>query len=93
MTPVITHDLTHRRFETLVEGEMGVLDYAREGVTMIILRVVVPDAIGGRGIGGALTQAAFESARADGLRVVPQCPFAASYAHKHPEYADLVVDS
>jgi predicted GNAT family acetyltransferase len=89
----ITHDRGQRRFETLVEGESAVLDYAREGNTMIILHVVVPDAIGGRGIGGALTQAAFESARADGLRVVPQCPFAESYAHKHPEYANLVVDS
>lgn len=89
----ITHDREHRRFETQVQGETAVLDYAREGNAMIILHVVVPDAIGGRGIGGALTQAALESARADGLRVVPQCPFAESYVHKHPEYADLVADS
>jgi predicted GNAT family acetyltransferase len=91
MTPAITHDRTRRRFETQVTGETGVLDYARDGDTMIILHVVVPDAIGGRGIGGALTQAAFESARADVLRVVPQCPFAAAYVRKHPEYADLVL--
>jgi len=93
MTPNITHDRERRRFETLVEGETAVLDYALERNKMIILHVIVPDAIGGRGVAGTLTQAAFESARADGLRVVPQCPFAASYAHKHPEYADLVVDS
>lgn len=92
MTPNITHDRERRRFETVVEGETAVLDYALERNTMIILHVVVPDAIGGRGIGGALTQAAFESARVDGLRVAPQCPFAESYARKHPEYADLVVD-
>ncbi|MGH8173207.1 MAG: GNAT family N-acetyltransferase [Rhodanobacteraceae bacterium] len=91
MKPEVTHDPAHRRFETVVDGERGVLDYEREGSAMIILHVLVPDAIGGRGIGGALTHAAFESARNDGLRVVPQCPFAEAYARKHPEFADLVI--
>jgi predicted GNAT family acetyltransferase len=93
MTPDITHDREHRRFETQLDGETAALDYARDGDTMIIVHVVVPDAIGGRGIAGALTQAALESARADGLRVVPQCPFAEAYVRKHPEYANLVVHS
>ena len=89
----ITHDRGHRRFETQVEGETAVLDYARQGDTMIILHVGVPDAIGGRGIAGALTQAALDSARAEGLRVVPQCAFAEAYVRRHPEYADIVVIS
>lgn len=93
MTPDIAHDRAHRRFETEVDGETGTLDYAQDGNTMIILHVVVPAAIGGRGIASALTKAAFESARADGLRVVPQCPFAAAYAQRHPEYADLLAAS
>ena len=93
MTSEITHDRTRRRFETRVDGEVGMLDYALDGATMVILHVVVPAAIGGRGIASALTKAALDSARAEGLRVVPQCPFAASYVHAHPEYADIVVES
>jgi uncharacterized protein len=28
-------------------------------------------------------------ARAQGLKVVPICPFAKAYIERHPEYADL----
>ena len=31
-----------------------------------------------------------DEARSRGLRVVPTCPYVASYIRKHPEYADLV---
>jgi predicted GNAT family acetyltransferase len=30
-----------------------------------------------------------EAARADGLHVVPICPFIAAWMKKHPEYDDL----
>ena len=30
-----------------------------------------------------------EAARADGLKVVPLCPFIAAWMKKHPEYDDL----
>ena len=90
MTFDIAHDRARGRFETWVEGQHCTLDYDLRDGTMIITHVIVPDAVGGRGIAAALTEAALESARAEHLRVVPQCPYAEHYVGKHPEYSDLL---
>ena len=50
----------------------------------------VDPAYEGQGIGGRLARAALDQARADGLRVVPRCPFIRSWIDKHPDYRDLV---
>jgi GNAT superfamily N-acetyltransferase len=48
---------------------------------------VVPDEISGRGIGGALVAAAVDHANAEGLTIVPWCPFARHWLRAHPEEA------
>jgi uncharacterized protein len=50
----------------------------------------VDPAYEGQGIGGRLAREALDQARADGLRVVPRCPFIRTWIDKHPDYADLV---
>jgi len=90
MTLDIHHDRSRRRFETIVEGERCILDYELRGKTMIITHVVVPDAVGGRGIAAELTRSALETARSEGLDVIPQCPYAQAYMEKHPQYRDLL---
>ena len=49
----------------------------------------MPPAIGGRGIAGALVRAAVEYAKAQGLKVDPQCSHADGWMQKHPEYNAL----
>lgn len=51
---------------------------------------MVPPAIGGRGIVGELVRASLDFARNQGLKVVPQCSYAADWIDKHPDYADLL---
>jgi predicted GNAT family acetyltransferase len=51
---------------------------------------LVPKELEGRGIGSKLARGALDAARAQGLKVVPKCPFIAGYIGKHAEYADLV---
>ena len=46
--------------------------------------------VGGRGIAGALTRAAFEHARVQDLHVRPACSYAAGWVDRHPEYGDLL---
>jgi uncharacterized protein len=46
----------------------------------------VPAELSGRGIGSALARGALHQVRAQGLKVVAQCPFIG----KHPEYGDLL---
>ena len=86
----IRHDDAARRFNVVVDGHEGYLDYTEDEVAIAITHTVVPSPIGGRGIAGALVQAALEYARAAGLKVIPRCSYAARYFDTHPEYADLL---
>jgi predicted GNAT family acetyltransferase len=84
------HDnLSASRFETVVDGQLAVLDYHRSGNTIVFTHAGVPPPIEGRGIAAELTKAALESARENKWRVVAQCSYVAAYLRRHPEYADL----
>src|SRR3712207_7478230 len=45
----------------------------------------VDDQFEGRGIGSALARGELDAARADGLDVLPLCPFMAAYIRDHPD--------
>jgi predicted GNAT family acetyltransferase len=53
----------------------------------------VPDPVSGRGIAASLTKAALTHARVAGWRVIPQCPYAAVYVQRHPEWSDILARS
>ena len=42
-------------------------------------------------MGSALARTALDTARAEGLHVVPVCPFMDAWIRRHAQYADLVV--
>lgn len=86
----VSHDAARKRFEVIVDDQVCELNYRDDGRTMTITHTGVPPAVGGRGIAGALVQAAFDWARGAKRRVVPACSYAAQWARKHPEYSDLV---
>lgn len=86
---VIQHQPGRARFATTLDGHEAELDYQRDGDVLAITHTGVPSAIGGRGIAGALVQAAFDFARREGLRVRPACSYAAGWLERHPEYAGL----
>ncbi|MEO5624793.1 MAG: GNAT family N-acetyltransferase [Dokdonella sp.] len=78
------------RFEAIVDNEMCVLEYRLDGKVLTILHTGVPDAVGGRGIAGALTKVALDTARQQGWRLVPACAYSLTYIERHPQYQDLV---
>ncbi len=90
MSHSIGHDTGARRFSTQSEGQQAELLYSLKDGALVIEHTLVPEAIGGKGIAAALVKAALEHARGAGLRVVPDCSYAAEYVRRHPEYADLV---
>ena len=57
------------------------------------LRIVdhtgVPDALRGTGAGKALVEHLVQTARSEGFKVVPLCPFVNAQRAKHPEWADI----
>ncbi|BCT94079.1 N-acetyltransferase [Lysobacter helvus] len=85
----IRHDAGETQFTARVDGQEAELDYRIEGGVLTILHTGVPPAIEGRGIAAALVQAAFDHARAQGLKVRTACAYSQAWLGKHPEYEDL----
>lgn len=86
----IIHDEQAKRFETTLEGQTGYISYQDRGDALVYDHTIVPQSLGGRGIGSALVVHALDYAREHDKKVVPQCSFVASYINNHPEYQDLV---
>jgi len=85
----ISHDPASHRFSTVVDGVDAHLEYRLHGGVMTIMHTGVPQAIGGRGIAGALVKAAMDHARAEGLKVNPACSYSAVWMERHPDYHAL----
>jgi predicted GNAT family acetyltransferase len=90
----ITDDQAASRLELAAEGQaadvqLAELVYRRSGSRLVLVHTGVPRALEGRGVGGALIRAAVAKAAAEGLTVVPLCPFAKDWLERHPEAAAL----
>ena len=85
----VVHNLAEQRFESAVGGELAVAEYQMRGKRMVFTHTEVPAAYQGRGIGSRLARAGLEYARANGLRVVPLCPFIKAYIKRYPEFEGL----
>jgi predicted GNAT family acetyltransferase len=86
----VTHDPVLHQFRVGTGEDMAVLQYRSTPGRITFLHTVVPEAFRGQGIAQKLAHAGLEHAKAEGLVVVPLCPFVQSYLRKHPEYQSLV---
>lgn len=88
----VVYDREASRFVALLGGEASgaFLDVERRDDHWALIRTVVPDELGGRGIGSSLVRAALERARDEGVRVNPHCSFVAAWLRRHPDRQDLV---
>ncbi|HET9819049.1 MAG TPA: GNAT family N-acetyltransferase [Rhodanobacteraceae bacterium] len=86
----VSHDPVSQRFIAVIDGQESTLDYDLANSTMTIASTLVPPSLRSRGIAGAMTRVALETARRHGWKVVPECPYAANFLMKHPEYHDLL---
>lgn len=82
-----------QQFEISVADEVvGLAQYRRSHSKGLIafIHTEIDDGHEGEGLGSKLAAAALDSAREQGLGVLPFCPFIRDYIAKHREYADLV---
>ena len=86
----ITHDEQAKRFETSIDGHTGYISYQERDDTLVYDHTIVPQELGGRGIGSALVKHALNYACEQNKKVIPQCSFVSSYISKHPDYQDLL---
>jgi predicted GNAT family acetyltransferase len=82
-----------RRFELTVDGQVAYLLFTRDNWRMWLLDTFTPPSVRGQGIGERLAKHGLDHARANGLAVVPICPYVAAYIRDHSEYQDLVAAS
>jgi predicted GNAT family acetyltransferase len=78
------------RFEVAANDGLAELIYRKSGNRLVLIHTEVPEALGGRGIGGQLVQAAIDRAAENGMTVVPLCPYARSWLERHPDQAARV---
>jgi predicted GNAT family acetyltransferase len=79
------------RYELSVNGHVAFIAYKTMPGGLVFVHTEVPDALGGRGVGGRLVNGALTDMRRRGLKVRPDCPFVAGYVQRHPEFQDVVV--
>ncbi len=78
------------QYEAHVGGHMAFIEYERDGDRITLIHTEVPRELEGRGLAGKMAQFALDDARAQGLTVIPSCPYIQGYIRRHQEYADLV---
>lgn len=79
------------RYEIFAEGKrVGWADFQDVGGAVALPHTEVDPSMNGRGLGSQLVRFALDDVRARGRKVVPACPFVATFIERHPEYADLL---
>lgn len=88
--PDVQHQPDASRFIIATEAGEAELTYTLATGLIVFTHTGVPEAVEGQGFGKALAEAGLAHARAEGLRVLPLCPFVKAYMHRHPETHDLL---
>ncbi|PVY97477.1 GNAT family N-acetyltransferase [Actinomycetospora cinnamomea] len=86
----VDEDLDRGAFVLRVDGvEAGRADVRRrrgDAPAIVLVHTEVDEAYAGRGLAGRVVRAVFDAARAEGVAVVPRCPYAQRWLRSHPEY-------
>jgi predicted GNAT family acetyltransferase len=91
MATEVHDDADRSQFVIALDGQrVGLADYKRSRRLIAFTHTEISPDHGGKGLAGILIAAGLDAARADGLAVLPFCPFVRGYIAKHPEYLDLV---
>jgi predicted GNAT family acetyltransferase len=91
VAPTVTDVAERRRFEIAVDGVVvGFAEYRRRPGVISFIHTEIDSARNGEGLGTTLVKAALDVARAEGLAVLPYCPFVRKFIKRHGEYIDLV---
>ncbi len=86
----VTHNPAKKRFEVSHEGHTAVVDYIPTKDSLVFTHTEVPKSWEGKGIASKMAHEALTYAKSEGLKVMPLCPYVASYIRRHPEYRSLL---
>ncbi len=87
MADLITDNPQASRYELEVDGGIVFAIYRRQDSTLIIRHVEAPPRLRGTGAAGRLMTGIMEKVRAEQLKVVPLCSYAAAWMRRHRQTA------
>lgn len=91
LAPSFQNHADHHRFEAVSEGKVaGYVEYNVLTDSIMLTHTEVLPEHEGKGIGSFLARESMQAARAMGKRVIPSCPFIATWLRKHPDFIDLI---
>ena len=91
MTDVVNNK-AHHRYELVVDGHLAATYYKLADDVITFIHTEVPPELGGKCVGSRLVKGALDQVRAEGLKVIAQCPFVKAWIDKHSDYADLLLE-
>jgi len=87
----ITDNPDEHRYEIHLDAELaGYVDYRRHPGVVELIHTEIDPRFEHRGLANQLIVSVLDRARADGLQVIPICPYVRAYITGHPDYLDLV---
>jgi predicted GNAT family acetyltransferase len=86
----VVNNAERQRYELSVDGHIAAACYEKADRVITFVHTEVPAELGGKGIGSKLARGALDQVRAEGLKVIAQCPFVKAFIEKHADYQDLL---
>lgn len=89
----LINDKEKKTYEFRTEGGVAAIEYVIRGAgTVFLTHTEVDPQLEGQGVGKELVRQTLEDIERNGMKVVPLCPFVASYMAKHPEWKRLLTE-
>lgn len=87
----VTRESGPDRFEISADGQVaGFTQFVDAAGQRIFFHTEIGEEFGGRGLAGIVVRDALDATRADGLRIVPVCPYVKKYVGSHDDWTDIV---
>ena len=86
----LIHNEEENKFEKKIDGFVAYIEYLKKDDKLYLTHTIVPQEIGGRGIGTTLVRETLKEIEKRKLKIVPICSFVVSYIERHPEWEKLL---
>jgi predicted GNAT family acetyltransferase len=83
MTDAFRHNPAKSRYELEVDGRIAFADYQRSGHRLVISYVEADPALRGAGAAGRLMRHVAQTARSEGMKIVPLCGYASTWLRRN----------
>ena len=88
----LTDNKSLKQFEFITGGFTSRVEYMIMGNKIFLTHTEVPVELEGKGIGSKIVKLALEEVESRGLKLIPLCPYVASYIKRHPEWKRVLAE-